>query len=244
MATTSAGLGLEEISSKLNENGRKKRTPKTVEDAQQIEQSEDILRYGGSGKGRKFLYGIAAAIVGEDNAKKVAKKYGNREEQEKAFENIYGKEKKSRKQNKTTEQIPKSELKDYLEQLKQSLDDISDIKDILERIEKRVSPRDVTIGKGVQAQTYRFDPLAPLEKQVTEVNETGLAGSFAGKKETAAVLSKAAYFGNKDLVSKKEQQDKKLGITPEPEKESDNKKTKKVERKANVKQTVQKVQPI
>ena len=246
MATTSAGLGLEEISSKLNTDGRKKRTPKTIEEAQQMEESENILRYGGSGKGRKFLYGIASAIVGEDNAKKVAKKYGNREEQEKAFENIYGKEKKVSKKTKTTERIPTSELKEYLEEFKKSLDDISEIKDIVERIEKRISPRDVTIGKGVQAQTYRFDPLAPLEKQVTEVNETGLAGSFAGKKETAAVLSKAAYFGNKDLVAKKEQEDLRKGITPESTepKETQTKKTKKVERKANVKPTVEKVQPV
>jgi hypothetical protein len=237
MATTSAGLGLEEISSKLNANGRKKRTPKTVEEAQQIEESEDILRYGGSGKGRKFLYGIASAIVGEDNAKKVATKYGNREEQEKAFKNIYGEEKKTTRK-KTTEQIPKSELKEYLEELKKALGDIAEIKDIVERIEKRVSPRDVTVGKGAQAQSYRFDPLAPLEKQVTEVNESGLAGSFAGKKETATVLSKAAYFGNQDLIAKKEKENAKKGITQQPE---EKKKGKKVERKATTKQTVEPV---
>lgn len=237
MATTSAGFGLEEISSRLNANGRNKRIPKTVEESQQMQESEDILRYGGSGKGRKFLYGVASAIVGEDNAKKISAKYGNREEQEKAFKNIYGEEKKpSRK--KTTEQIPKSELKEYLEELKKALGDIAEIKDIVERIEKRVSPRDVTVGKGAQAQTYRFDPLAPLEKQVTEVNESGLAGSFAGKKETATVLSKAAYFGNQDLIAKKEKEDAKKGTIQQPE---EKKKGKKVERKTTTKQTVEQV---
>ena len=107
----------------------------------------------------------------------------------------------------SAQQTSSLELEKKVDQVIQSTKDIPTVKDGVERIENRVSPRDVTVGKGDDAQTYKFDPLAPQGKQVTEATEAGLAGKFAGKKEEASVLSKAAYFGNQDLVAKKEQED-------------------------------------
>ena len=107
----------------------------------------------------------------------------------------------------SAQQTSSPELEKKVDQVIQSTKDIPTVKDGVERIENRVSPRDVTVGKGDDAQTYKFDPLAPQGKQVTEATEAGLAGKFAGKKEEASVLSKAAYFGNQDLVAKKEQED-------------------------------------
>lgn len=59
----------------------------------------------------------------------------------------------------------------------------------LEKIEQRVdylntrlSPKVLTIGKGKNAQSVRFDPLAPQGKQVTYLTSGGKAGAFASKK--------------------------------------------------------------
>jgi len=59
----------------------------------------------------------------------------------------------------------------------------------LEKIEQRVeylntrlSPRVLMIGKGKNAQSVRFDPLAPQGKQVTYLTSGGKAGAFASKK--------------------------------------------------------------
>lgn len=108
----------------------------------------------------------------------------------------------------TVERVVKGEVGKVLEELKNNSDSISQVKEIVERIEKRVSPRDVNVGSGKQSQTFRFDPLAPEGRQVTLVNEGGKSERLAskeggGQSEYQKVISKAAYFGAKDLQERR-----------------------------------------
>jgi hypothetical protein len=248
MRKTSAGIGLKNISSQLNANPgvRPAAAAKGSESFEefssrlnQIEKAQDVMRYGGTGGGRKLLFGATSSIVGEKNAEKIARKFGNKKLQEEAFQTLYGDrgdknqsggddtaaalQQQSEKINKKlestkksinnkTERVVKAELKKVIDQVKEALKDIPEIKETIDRIEKRISPRDMTVGKGQNAQTFRFDPLAPEGKQVTEVQESGLAGGIASKEgggnsDYQKALSKAAFLGNQDLVAKKEQQD-------------------------------------
>ena len=247
MRKTSAGIGLKNISSQLNTNPgvRPAAAAKGSESFEEfssrldkIEKAQDVMRYGGTGGGRKLLFGATSSIVGEKNAEKVARKFGNKKLQEEAFQTLYGDrgdknqsgggdtaalQQQSEKINKKlestkksinnkTERVVKAELKKVIDQVKEALKDIPEIKETIDRIEKRISPRDMTVGKGQNAQTFRFDPLSPEGKQVTGVQESGLAGGIASKEgggnsDYQKVLSKAAFLGNQDLVAKKEQQD-------------------------------------
>lgn len=246
MRKSSAGIGLKNISSQLNTNPgvRPAAAAKGSESFEefssrldQIEKAQDVMRYGGTSGGRKLLFGATSSIVGEKNAEKIARKFGNKKLQEEAFQTLYGNQgdknqsggsdaaalqQQSEKINKKlestkksinnkTERVVKAELKKVIDQVKEALKDIPELQETIDRIEKRLSPRDLTVGKGENAQTFRFDPLAPEGKQVTEVQESGLAGGIASKEGTNSdyqkVLSKAAFLGNQDLVAKKEQQD-------------------------------------
>ena len=199
---------------------------------EEVQNAKDVMQYGGTSFTKKFAYGFKAGILGEKFAKKSAIKNANKDEREKAFRLLNPDKVKpagettsppplpnaeakptenstvpNMETSQSTQQTSSPELEKKVDQVIQSTKDIPTVKDGVERIEKRVSPRDVTVGKGDDAQTYKFDPLAPQGKQVTEATEAGLAGKFAGNKEEASVLSKAAYFGNQDLVAKKEQED-------------------------------------
>jgi hypothetical protein len=246
MRKTSAGIGLKNISSQLDTNPgvRPAAAAKGSESfdefstrLDQIEKAQDVMRYGGTSGGRKLLFGATSSIVGEKNAEKIARKFGNKQQQEEAFQTLYGNQRdknqsggsdaaalqqQSEKINKKlestkksinskTERVVKAELKKVIDQVKEALKDIPELQETIDRIEKRLSPRDLTVGKGENAQTFRFDPLAPEGKQVTEVQESGLAGGIASKEgansDYQKVLSKAAFLGNQDLVAKKEQQD-------------------------------------
>ena len=111
----------------------------------------------------------------------------------------------------------KTDIKDLKSQTKKQFDSIKDtinqaIEDINEisqeigkiepdvkAIKERISPRDITVGKGNDAQTYRYDPLAPQGKQVRDPS----AGARFASKEGGArsdyekVLNKAAFLGDK-----------------------------------------------
>ena len=246
MRKSSAGIGLKNISSQLNTNPGV-RPAAAAKGSQsfdefstrldQIEKAQDVMRYGGTSGGRKLLFGATSSVVGEKNAEKIARKFGNKKLQEEAFQTLYGNQgdknqsggsdaaalqQQSEKINKKlestkksinskTERVVKAELKKVIDQVKEALKDIPELQETIDRIEKRLSPRDLTVGKGENAQTFRFDPLAPEGKQVTEVQESGLAGGIASKEgansDYQKVLSKAAFLGNQDLVAKKEQQD-------------------------------------
>ena len=253
---TPAGFGINQISNELNppelKNPMRRKSPKSVDEIQQMEDAQQVMRYGGKGVGRKLLFGATSAIVGERIAKKVARKYGNKEQQEEAFQTLYGKRKKkgtggnqqsqnsneqeqsnavtTNQMNQTSsssrghqrsfdslkksignkiERVVKAEIKKVIDELKTANENISEVQEVVERIEKRISPRDVSIGSGKEAQTFRFDPLAPEGREVTLVNKAGKSERMAskeggGQSEYQKVLSKAAYFGAKDLQEKNE----------------------------------------
>ncbi len=77
-------------------------------------------------------------------------------------------------------------------------------KQLFEKVDlivSRISPTNLTVGKGKNKQTYRYDPLAPQGSQITALTASGKAGRFASKKEQAAVLSKAAYLGSPQAMA-------------------------------------------
>jgi hypothetical protein len=249
--TTPAGFGIRGISDQLNPteptNRMRRKTPASFDEIQKMEDAQQVMRYGGKGGGRKLLFGATATLVGERIAKKVARKYGNKEQQQEAFETLYGRRNRQQsadndnqsdqsnsvstitQSNQTSgnkiqqksfdslkksigrkiERVVKGEIKKVIEELKNTNDNISQVNEVVDRIEKRISPRDVTIGKGKDAQTFRFDPLAPEGREVTLVNESGKSERLASKEggaqsEYQKVLSKASYFGAKDLQERRE----------------------------------------
>jgi len=155
---------------------------------------QSTLKYGG-GFGRKVLYGMTKSVTGEKIADKLAQTFRDKDKTEQAYQNLKGEDKQ---ETKVTSKIEK--LSSTVEDTKTSIDDLentaTEILKIVGDISKKLAPKDITVGKGEAAQTFRYDPLAPEGKKVTVVTGSGKAGRFASKKEASSVLSKAAYLGN------------------------------------------------
>lgn len=152
------------------------------------------LKYGG-GAGRAFLYGFTRGLVGESVADTIAQTFRNKQKTEQAYSRSF----KRPDPIKLPEQPALTssgdeETKILLERVVAKIDDVA-IK--VEKIYTRLKPTNITVGKGDAEQTFRYDPLAPAGKKVTVLTSTGKSGRFASKKESAAVLSKAAYLSNK-----------------------------------------------
>jgi hypothetical protein len=178
--------------------------PSTYSDALANERmmikNQATLKYGG-GAGRAFLYGFTKGLVGEGAASSIADRFRNKDKTERAFSQLT-----QSNSPKIPEQIisnedqsnqlssrDNAENKLLLERISAKLDEVA-LK--VERIDGRLSPRNLTVGKGESQQTFRYDPLAPEGKKVTAVTLSGKSGRFASKKESASVLSKAAYLSN------------------------------------------------
>ena len=155
---------------------------------------QSTLKYGG-GFGRKVLYGMTKSVTGEQVADQIAQMFRNKGKTEQAYQNLKGEDKQ---ESKVTNKVEK--LSSIVKDTKTSIDDLenkaTEILKIVGDISKKLSPKDITVGKGESTQTFRYDPLAPEGKKVTAVTMSGKAGRFASKKEAASVLSKAAYLGN------------------------------------------------
>jgi hypothetical protein len=153
--------------------------------------NQATLKYGG-GAGRAFLYGFTKGLVGESAASSIADRFRNKDKTERAFSQLT---QSSPQQTRVPEQITpdNTENKLLLERISAKIDEVA-FK--VERIDGRLSPRNLTVGKGESQQTFRYDPLAPEGKKVTAVTMSGKSGRFASKKESASVLSKAAYLSN------------------------------------------------
>lgn len=206
MRRTTTGLGLKNISGKLR--SRRAATPGSYaefsEQQRQQRQSQDILKYGGKGAARKFAYGFVKGFAGEDAAKSFTDRFGNQDQMEEAYQSLQGGEED------TAEKISKEELQKIISQMDNLdstirekfsaiIEELDGITATVEKIEMRVSPRDVVIGKGENAQTFRYDPLAPEGKQVKQVTASGKAGIGASKSDIQSVLNKASFFGNQDM---------------------------------------------
>jgi hypothetical protein len=154
--------------------------------------NQATLKYGG-GAGRAFLYGFTKGLVGESAASSIANTFRNKDKTERAYSKLT--QSLSQQPNKTPDikSAGSSENTLLLEKISAKLDEVA-LK--VERIDGRLSPRNLTVGKGESQQTFRYDPLAPEGKKVTAVTMSGKSGRFASKKESASVLSKAAYLSN------------------------------------------------
>jgi hypothetical protein len=154
--------------------------------------NQATLKYGG-GAGRAFLYGFTKGLVGESAASSIANTFRNKDKTERAYSKLT--QSFSQQPNKTPDikSAGSSENTLLLEKISAKLDEVA-LK--VERIDGRLSPRNLTVGKGESQQTFRYDPLAPEGKKVTAVTMSGKSGRFASKKESASVLSKAAYLSN------------------------------------------------
>lgn len=178
--------------------------------------AESTLKYGG-GFGRKVLYGMTNAIAGEKTADKFSNMFRDRGATEEAYQTLYGDESgggSNREQTNTLSRIQTSisETETNLEEIQ---DQNTEILNILEDISNKLSPKDITVGKGAAAQTFRYDPLAPEGKKVTVVTSSGKAGRFASKKESFSVLSKAAYLSNIEQASPNQSKLERLPSSPE-----------------------------
>ena len=156
--------------------------------------AQSTLKYGG-GFGRKVLYGMTKSVTGEQVADQIAQMFRDKGKTEEAYQTLKGED---RKETSITPKIEK--LSSSIEDTKTSIESVNEtateILKIVGDISKKLSPKDITVGKGEAQQTFRYDPLAPEGKKVTVVTGSGKAGRFASKKEAASVLSKAAYLGN------------------------------------------------
>jgi hypothetical protein len=138
---------------------------------------------------------MTKSVTGEQVADQIAQMFRDKGKTEQAYQNLKGEDKQETKLSTKIEKLTSS-----IEDTKTSIDDlentVTEILKIVGDISKKLSPKDITVGKGEAAQTFRYDPLAPEGKKVTVVTGSGKAGRFASKKEAASVLSKAAYLGN------------------------------------------------
>jgi tetrahydromethanopterin S-methyltransferase subunit B len=102
MKKTKTGLGLKAVGNKLTQTkgklggkGDKKVVAGSYEEYSKKQNSEresyDTLKYGGKGTARKFLHGFTAGVVGEKNASSLSERFGNKNEQEEAYQNLRGK---------------------------------------------------------------------------------------------------------------------------------------------------------
>ena len=212
MKNTTTGLGIRNVGSRLNAGQSTLRD--TLAREQEKKKAQETLKYGGKSGGKKFMYGFMSGMFGEEFAKKYAEKNSNEKDVEEAYNTL------KKLSQKETSSIPEDMSKKKegdgeatANQEKEKIDTKKIIEKLdvivlgIEKIEKRLAPKDVTVGKGNQKQTYRYDPLAPAGRQVTEVTQSGKAGALASKKGgiTSAyerVISKAAYFGNETLEEK------------------------------------------
>lgn len=96
--------------------------------------------------------------------------------------------------------------KEVLEKVSDIEQDIASVKEIADKIYDRIKVKDVTVGKGKNAQTYRYDPLSPQGKQVKEISESGKAAGFAKKGDANRVLTAASYLGSKQIEKEKEEE--------------------------------------
>ena len=159
--------------------------------------NEATLKYGG-GVGREFLYGFTKGLVGERAASSIATTFRNRGATQRAYSQLTSPQQYSDSGAGTAKTaIPSlsddSESKILLEKISAKVDDVA-VK--IQRIDNRLSPKNITIGKGDKQQSFRYDPLAPEGKKVTALTLSGKSGRFASKTESASVLSKAAYLSN------------------------------------------------
>jgi hypothetical protein len=152
---------------------------------------EAALKYGG-GFGGRILYGMAESVFGERVASKINTASRDRSQTQKAYSELYN----------PSEQMTRGKGGSAVREIKPILEKINNKVDYLaskiEKIDARLSAKNITIGKGDKQQTFRYDPLAPEGKQVTAATASGKSGRFASKAESASVLSKAAYLGNQE----------------------------------------------
>lgn len=83
-------------------------------------------------------------------------------------------------------------------------EEIEKLSDKVNQIYDRISVKDITVGKGKDAQTYRYDPLSPQGKQVKEISTSGKAAGFASKSVANRVLTAASYLGSKQIQKEQE----------------------------------------
>jgi hypothetical protein len=154
--------------------------------------NQATLKYGG-GAGRAFLYGFTKGLVGESAASSIADRFRNKDKTERAYSKLTQSLSQQPSKPPDIKSDGSSENTLLLERISAKLDEVA-LK--VERIDGRLSPRNLTVGKGESQQTFRYDPLAPEGKKVTAVTMSGKSGRFASKTESSAVLSKAAYLSN------------------------------------------------
>lgn len=176
--------------------------------------AESTLKYGG-GFGRKILYAGTKAITGERAADAISQLFRNRSATEEAYQTLVGsKDEGSDKKESTKLKRIESSISETNTNIDELQNQNTEILNILEDISKKLSPKDITVGKGEAAQTFRYDPLAPEGRKVTVVTASGKAGRFASKKESFSVLSKAAYLSNIMPMGSREPVLKKLPNSP------------------------------
>ena len=213
MKRTPAGAGILGIKGK-NGGGKISSGASSFQEFQELSAKEkkakDILKYGGSGAGKKFLFGMTEQFLGEEKASNIAAKFGNKEQQEEAFSFLNQNKSKNdtsragssgvseKKITQKIERLIKSVSADIKSSISQKANELSGeikgIGSVVERIGKEVLSREITIGQGEGAQTYEYSPLAPEGKQV---RAKGAGARYASKEGGATsdysrVLNKAA----------------------------------------------------
>ena len=154
---------------------------------------EAALKYGG-GFGDRLLYGATSSILGERVASAIATTFRDRSQTEKSYSELYDPSQQTTRGQGESGSVLR-EIKPILEKINNKVDYLASK---IEKIDVRLSTKEITIGKGEEEQTFRYDPLAPEGKQVTAATASGKSGRFASKVESASVLSKAAYLGNQE----------------------------------------------
>lgn len=221
MRRTPAGAGINNLGDRMGGKRTFSRSSTYSEDREMSKKekdAQDILKYGGTGAGKKFLYGLTSGLIGEKAASGIAGKFANKEQQEEAYKflnpNRNSGSSRGRSDNsaikdaaigiRKTERLIRGISKE-IQSMTNRFDDmedhfdnidskISQVKVTVDRIGGEVLPREITIGEGKKAQTFEYSPLAPEGKQV---REKGAGARYAskeggGRSDYSRILNKAA----------------------------------------------------
>ena len=221
--TTPTGMSLNDIAIEIMKSDPTISFENAQKKAGEYLEAKTTLRTGHKGKVKKAILDASlSAIFGTHIGGKLSglKVFQNKKQVKEAagivsdFER--GMENKDKRDSGSKEEINslKKVIEDEFKKVNNNIQEVSDKTDEsasdIKEIKERLSVKDITIGKDKEAQTYKFDPLAPEGKQV---REAGGGARFATKVGGATsaysqVLNKAAMLGTQkpeELTESKEQ---------------------------------------
>jgi len=221
--TTPTGMSLNDIAIEIMKSDPTISFENAQKKAGEYLEAKTTLRTGHKGKVKKAILDASlSAIFGThiggklsglkvfQNKKQVKEAAGIVSDFERGMGNKDKRDSGSKEEINSLKKVIEGEFKKVNNNIQEVSDKTDESASDIKEIKKRLSVKDITIGKDKEAQTYKFDPLAPEGKQVREAGGGARFATKAGGATSAysQVLNKAAMLGTQkpeELTESKEQ---------------------------------------